>query len=58
MMTANDAKQEAVRRILTVLRNPLMLMSPDRQVAIELAREHGVTAEDLLSLSRRKAENA
>lgn len=52
------ARKYAVVFVLTVLRTPLMLMSPDRAAAIDLARKYNLTAEDLLNSARKGAENA
>lgn len=49
-------REEAANRILTVLRNPLLLMSiPDRTEVESLATEHNLSALDLLAAARKKA---
>lgn len=42
-------REEAIRHIIVMLRTPLMgVMRVERDEAIELARKHCITAEDLL----------
>lgn len=44
-------KEEAITKILKVLKNPMMLMSkPNRDEALTLAEEHGITAKDLIEV--------
>ncbi len=55
----DEDKRKACQRVLYTLRNPLMLMSiADREDALQLAREHGITAEDLLTVARKNAQEA
>ena len=43
-------KEEAIRKILKVLKSPMMVMSkPNKEEALTLAEEHGVTAKDLIT---------
>ncbi len=49
-------REEAVRYVLLVLRNPLMLMSvPNRDEAKELSLEYGLTAHELLEAATNRA---
>ena len=41
-------KEEAIIKILRVLKNPMMVMSPAKKEALTLAEEHGITAKDLI----------
>lgn len=42
-------KEEAIRKILKVLKSPMMVMSkPNKDEALTLAEEHGITAKDLI----------
>jgi hypothetical protein len=55
--TPAQGREEAARRVLYALRNPLALMSvPDREEALTLAREHGLTAEDLIQAAHKRAQ--
>jgi hypothetical protein len=55
-MTMEEQKQAAVRfeaatRILTVLVSPMAMLSRlDRNEALELAKEHSITAAELLEI--------
>ena len=52
-------RDQAIAKVLVILRNPLMLMSvPDREDALALAREHNITAEDLLRSALHRARQA
>jgi len=52
------ASDEALKKLLTVLRSPLMMMSlPDRQEALELAYQYDFSAADLLNFAIGKARN-
>jgi hypothetical protein len=42
-------KEEAIVKILIVLKNPMMVMSPAKKEALTLAEEHGITVVDLIS---------
>ena len=57
-MTAPDLteREKAIRELLVMLRSPIMLMCrPDRENAYRLAREHNVTALELLDAATRAA---
>lgn len=41
-------KQEAIFKVLRVLKNPMMIMSPAKKEALTLAEEHGITVADLI----------
>lgn len=41
-------KEEALVFVLRVLKNPMMIMSPDKTKAMNLAAEHKITAIDLI----------
>jgi hypothetical protein len=41
-------KQEAILKILQVLKNPMMVMSPAKNQALNLAEQYGITAKDLI----------
>ena len=44
-------KEEAIVKILKVLKSPMMVMSkPNKDEALTLAEEHGVTAKDLITV--------
>jgi hypothetical protein len=46
------SKEEAIKKVYYGLKNPLVLMSVvDREECLTLAREHGITAEDLINYS-------
>jgi hypothetical protein len=52
-------KEKAVQEILHVLRNPLALLSRlTRQDALDLARKHEITAEELLVAALAKNQQA
>ena len=43
-------KEEAIVKILKVLKSPMMVMSkPNKDEALTLAEEHGITAKDLIT---------
>jgi hypothetical protein len=42
-------KEEATIKVLRVLKNPMMIMSPAKKEALTLAEEHGITVADLIS---------
>ena len=43
------SKDEAMIKVLKVLKSAMMVMSkPDRDEALTLAEEHGITAKDLI----------
>jgi len=49
-------KEEAIRKILKVLKSPMMVMSkPNRDEALTLAEEHGITAKDLIDMAYQMA---
>ena len=51
-------RDDAIKRVLVTLRSPLMLMAiPDRELALKLARDYAITAEDLLEAATRRAFN-
>lgn len=41
-------KEEAIVKILRVLKNPMLVMSPAKDEALTLAEEYGITAKDLI----------
>jgi len=41
-------KQEAIIKILKVLKNPMMVMSPAKAEALTLAEEYGITTKELI----------
>ena len=41
-------KEEAMVFVLRVLKNPLMVMSPDKTKAMNLAAEHNISGIDLI----------
>lgn len=41
-------REEAIVKILRVLKNPMMVMSPAKNEALTLAEEYGITAKDLI----------
>jgi len=41
-------KEEAIRRVLRILKSPMMMMSPAKEEALNLAEEHGISAVDLI----------
>lgn len=41
-------KEQAIKFILSVLKNPLRLLSPDKNRALTLATEHDITVADLI----------
>lgn len=44
-------KEEAMIKILKVLKSPMMVMSkPNRDEALTLAEQHGITAKDLIEV--------
>lgn len=44
-------KTQAILKILKVLKSPMMVMSkPNRDEALTLAEEHGITAKDLIEV--------
>ena len=50
-------KEQAILKILKVLKSPMMVMSkPNRDEALTLAEEHGITAKDLIEEWTRIAE--
>ena len=50
-------KEEAIVKILKVLKSPMMVMSkPNRDEALTLAEEYGITAKDLIEEWTRIAE--
>jgi hypothetical protein len=55
----DEDKRKACQRVLHTLRNPLMLMSiEDREDALQLARKHAITAEELLMAALKNAKEA
>lgn len=42
------SKEEAILKILKVLKNPMMVMSPAKAEALTLAEEYGITTKDLI----------
>jgi hypothetical protein len=42
-------KEEAIFKILRVLKSAMMIMSPAKKEALTLAEEHGITVADLIS---------
>lgn len=44
-------KEQAILKILKVLKSPMMVMSkPNRDEALTLAEEYGITAKDLIEV--------
>lgn len=41
-------KEEAIIKVLRVLKNPMLVMSPAKDEALTLAEEHGINAKDLI----------
>lgn len=41
-------KEEAIVKILRVLKNPMLVMSPAKDEALTLAEEYGINAKDLI----------
>jgi hypothetical protein len=41
-------KEEAIIKVLKVLKNPMLVMSPAKQEALTLAEEYGIMAKDLI----------
>jgi hypothetical protein len=59
MIYQEDNREQAIRDVMSMLRNTLMAMSvPDRETAYELARFHKITGEDLLDLAVKRARGA
>ena len=49
-------KEQAIIKILKVLKSPMMVMcNPNREEALTLAEEHGITAKDLIETWREMA---
>lgn len=42
-------KEEAIIKVLRVLKNPMLIMSPAKKEALTLAEEHSITVVDLIS---------
>jgi hypothetical protein len=42
-------KEEAIFKVLRVLKSPMMIMSPAKKEALTLAEEHCITVADLIS---------
>jgi hypothetical protein len=42
-------KQEAIIKVLRVLKNPMLIMSPAKKEALTLAEEHGITVSELIN---------
>jgi len=51
-------RQKAIALVLRVLSDPLLLVSPERADALELARKYHLTAEDLIRRMTAKARGA
>lgn len=52
-------RAEAIRYVLAVLRSPLGLMSiPTREEVCNLAREHAITALDLIDTAHKRSREA
>ena len=48
----NMTKEQAILKILKVLKSPMMVMSkPNRDEVLTLAEEHGITVEDLIDMA-------
>lgn len=45
---ATMTKEEAIIRVLGVLKNPMKIMSPAKQEALDLCEEHNISGKDLL----------
>ena len=41
-------KEEAIIKVLKVLKNPMLVMSPAKDEALTLAEEYGIMAKDLI----------
>lgn len=50
-------KDKAIRFILRTLKNPLSMLSPDKNKALTLSVEHGITVEDLINTMETIARN-
>jgi hypothetical protein len=46
-------RDQALLFVISVLRSPLLMRSPDRLEALKLVREFNITAEDLLNFGRK-----
>jgi hypothetical protein len=42
-------KEEAIFKVLRVLKSAMMIMSPAKKEALTLAEEHGITVSDLIN---------
>jgi hypothetical protein len=58
-MTEEEKREyrAAVSYVLLVIRQPLMLMSPDRLKALALVEQHNITVADLIAHGRNRAEH-
>lgn len=50
-------KEKAIRFILRVIKNPLAILSSDKNKALTLSQEHGITVEDLILTMEEIARN-
>ena len=51
-------KEQAIVKILKVLKNAMMVMcKPNREEALTLAKEHGITVEDLFDMAHQMVMN-
>lgn len=57
LTVVEEEHRVALRFVLKVIRNDLMLFSPDRVEALRLAELYGITAADLLAYARKRAED-
>ena len=56
-MNEELTRNQAMSYVLLVLRQPLMLMSPDRLNALALVEKHNIAVADLIAHARGRAEN-
>lgn len=58
-LEASMSREQVIDLVLAILRSPLALMfSQSREDALRLAREHGITAADLLTTATTKARRS
>lgn len=52
-----EEKEKAIKFILRTLKNPLAMLSPDRNIALNLTFQYGITVEDLIKTMENIARN-
>jgi hypothetical protein len=52
-----EEKEKAIKFILRTIKNPLSILSPDKNKALTLCNEHGITVEDLIKTMENIARN-